>query len=535
MNNAGLSTCLGLSAIFFLILASQASMTPLGEQMDLFGHIGYVSYISKTAAIPRPQSLTMPSGIADMQKILPAPDHGNGDRYRIWAHQSSQEREAAKIGALNPANLSNKFDQPNYESQQPPLYYLLMSRVYGWIGNLPLDWVHLILTLVSLLMVASAMPAIFLIMEQAFGSKAAILAAILIAWLPNNMAFFGRLTNDCLSFPLFCWAIYLLLRKNRRALCHFAALALIAAALFTKSYALTLLPFAFFCIWADRGKKSHFKLETKLLLSLFIALASASLFLFNIKIAGHWMLLANAVDSASIPLHQKLLAMICLDPIWFYFNGLIKTFWWSGFWSMVTPGPYYYFPLALFGGAAGYGFFKKAWNNRSFWNDVIPHLIVIIAFIAGIAWHAAMFEILARLKGTERSGNGGWYLLIIAPSIFLVLLSPLKCIWKEDRIIGFLRYLSVGMIFWNLLGRISCYMFWSGSVRLHHFMRGMDFGDTLGALFRIEAWAAFLSLPGIIHPAWLFSIMPLIIAILASIYMAIAISSMPKFDEHARK
>jgi hypothetical protein len=209
-----------------------------------------------------------------------------------------------------------------------------------------------------------------------------------------------------------------------------------------------------------------------------------------------------------------------LDPVWFYLNGLLRLFWWSGFWSMFSPGIYYYTPMAILGGIMGHGMFiRGAWRDRLFWRETLPHWTILISFIAGLAWHAALFEIRTSMTGAERSGNGGWYLLVIAPSIFLILLLPAKWIWSEKGMHRLFQCLAFGMIAWNLLGRVSSYMFWSGGVHLHHFVRGMDFRETVAALFDLKNWNAFLSLPGIIHPVWLYSVVPLLVALAGSILL----------------
>ena len=508
-----------LGLTFFFVLASQAAVTPLGEQMDFFGHISYVSYVARTGMIPRPGALTLPAGIDTIQKNLPSPDQGGGERYKRWSVLDSVQREELKRAACDPANLQTGFSQPNYEAQHPPLYYWIISPVYSWIPHLPLDYQNWLLSLFSILLASLAIPAVYLIFEQVFGVKIGVLAALLIAWLPNYMPFLGRITNDCLSFPLFSWSIYLLVRKDKTGSHLIASLVLIAAALFTKSYALTLLPLAVLGCWDLTGSENqaHSRIRNKILLTVFLALAVGTLFFFNWKLSGHWLLLMEVRDSAHASLFQKIIGMFRLNPVWFYLNGLIRLFWWSGFWSLVSPGIIYYAPLAIFGGVAGYGLFVKgSWRDRSLWKEALPHLVAVVSFIAGMAWHASLFEIrTATVAGAERTGNEGWYLLVIAPSIFVLLFLPIKRMGNEAY--KLLQFLTAGVIVWNLLGRLSIAMFWSGYVRLHHFLRSMDLKDIIAAIFNPQSWNSWLSLPGIIHPVWITSIFPLIAALIGSV------------------
>jgi hypothetical protein len=512
-----------LGLTFFFALASQVAVTPLGEQMDFFGHISYVCFLARTGLIPRPGALTLPAGIDTIQKNLPAPDQGGGERYKRWASLDSAQREELKREACDPANLRTGFSRPNYEAQHPPVYYWIISPLYSWTSRLPLDYQNWLLSLFSILLASLAIPAVYLIFEQVFGVRAGVCAALLVAWLPNYMSFLGRITNDCLSFPLFSWSIYLLVRKDKTDRHLIAALVLIATALFTKSYALTLLPLAVLGCWdlTGDGNRAQLRIRTKIFLTFFLALAVAALFFFNWKFSGHWLLLTEVRDSAHASLFQKIMGMLRLNPVWFYFNGLIRLFWWSGFWSLVSPGIYYYVPLAIFGGVAGYGLFiKGSWRDRTFWNEAFPHLVAVFSFIAAMAWHASLFEIrTATVAGAERTGNEGWYLLVIAPSIFMLLFLPIKRIGSEVRQRKLLQFLASGVILWNLLGRLSIYMFWSGHVSLHHFLRRMDLKDTVAAIFNPQSWNSWLSLPGIIHPVWLTSILPLLAALIASVLL----------------
>jgi hypothetical protein len=509
-----------LGLIFFFALASQAAVTPVGEQMDFFGHISYICFVARTGLIPRPGALTLPGGIDTIQKNLPSPDQGSGERYKRWSGLDSVQREELKRAACDPANLQTGFSRPNYEAQHPPLYYWIIAPLYSWTSRLPLDYQNWLLSLFSILLASLAIPAVYLIFEQAFGVRSGVLVALFIAWLPNYMPFLGRITNDCLSFPLFSWSIYLLVRKDKNNKHRIAALVLTTAALFTKSYALTLLPLAVLGCWDLTGNdnREQSRLRIKILLTLFLALAVAALFYFNWKLSGHWLLLTEVRDSAHASLFQKIMGMFRLNPVWFYFNGLIRLFWWSGFWSLFSPGIYYYAPLAIFGGVAGYGLFVKgSWRNWSLWKEALPHLVAVLSFVAGMAWHASLFEIrTASVAGAERTGNEGWYLLVIAPSIFMLLFLPIKRMGSEAGQQKLLQFLAAGVVLWNLLGRLSSSMFWSGHVRLHHFLRGMDLRDTVAAIFNPQSWSSWLSLPGIIHPVWLTSILPLIAALICS-------------------
>ncbi|MBI5829079.1 MAG: glycosyltransferase family 39 protein [Chloroflexi bacterium] len=137
-------------------------------------------------------------------------------------------------------------DSLQYESWQPPLYYLLALPLYALFGGAVLP-----LRLFSLLLGAGVIVFAYLAIRETVGanyeSPVPILAAGFIAFIPQHVAMMAGINNDSLSELLIAIGLWLILRLNNGKEKNgeqWALAAVIAAALVTKSLAYILVPLA---------------------------------------------------------------------------------------------------------------------------------------------------------------------------------------------------------------------------------------------------------------------------------------------------
>lgn len=148
----------------------------------------------------------------------------------------------------------------NYESWQPPLYYLLAAPVYAASnGDL------LTLRLFSLLIGAGVIIFAYLTVREAMPDKpwVAVVAAGFIAFIPQHIAMLAGINNDSLSELVIAIGLWLIIKGNKGTLGNKGTWALgvvIAAALVTKSQAYVLVPVAglmlLFRWWRERSHNS---------------------------------------------------------------------------------------------------------------------------------------------------------------------------------------------------------------------------------------------------------------------------------------
>ena len=508
-------------AVFFLHHAAQIAVTPVGEGMDFFGHWGYVVFFAEEGRAPKPGELSLPQRLIEILNSGPSPDNTSGRRYSAWSQLDLARREQLKSILFAPIT-SPQYTMPNSQSQHPPLYYWLLSAVYPSVKHLGLDRQVYLSALASLFLASLALPAIYLTFRLYFDTHLSTLALLCVAWFPNLMPFLGRVTNDTLAFALIAWCMYFCVRSRCKTYEVMVAGGLLTLSAYTKSYALVLVPVYILSAGIELSEQGRVSVNRK---NMAVALTCASvglgsLFVFNYLTAGHLVLLREIRDTSHVPVLDKIQSVLGLNPVWFL-GGLVKGFWWSGYWSFVSPGIVYYLPLLSLpyvvlrrprGGYNGGQFL----SIRALW----PHYLAIALFVLGMAWHATLFKIRAEVLGEAvHSGNEGWYLNVILGSFFaigIVLLSERLTYGKLRRLLAVTAFFC---ILWSLYARIVLAAFWSGQVEVEGPLRGANWGDLMSALSGYSAWHNWLSLPGVIQPIMFTSGLPLIAALLLSFYV----------------
>ncbi len=366
-----------------------------------------------------------------------------------------------------------------------------------------------ILSFVSTCIAALALPGLYLTFRRHLDETSSVIALLALAWFPNFLPILGRVTNDALAFPLVVWAIYFCLRSrdsNSRLYIVLAGAAIMVAA-FTKAYALTLWPLYIACAFFGNGRMRWREAGLALLAG---AGGTGILLAFNLATTGHAIPLQHMVAAESIPLLERLTWLFKLNPVWF-FEGLAKGFWWSGYWSFVSPGLIYYAPIGLL---AWLLFLRcrMAWAAvlRSIW----PHLVAVAAFVAAMAWHAANFALLANLRGqTEFSGNEGWYANVLVSSFAAIALVLLRARLAPLALRRILAGTAVFLVGWNIFSRVALGAFWMGLTDVEGHNRGIIWTQAMPSILIPDAWRNWLGLPGVVRPVAATSLLPLVMAI----------------------
>lgn len=174
-----------LIIVAYLIIGLQyALLTPRWQVPDEPAHYNYIRYLVEN-------------------RSLPALDPGE--------YQQSYLEKLKSEGF--PAELP--IDSLQYESWQPPLYYLLASPIY-LISNGAL----LPLRLLSLVIGAGVIVFAYLAVRESVGSNhigLPLLAAGFVAFIPQHVAIMAGINNDSLSELWIAIGLWLILRLNNRA------------------------------------------------------------------------------------------------------------------------------------------------------------------------------------------------------------------------------------------------------------------------------------------------------------------------------
>jgi hypothetical protein len=507
----------GLICLVYLFrLAAHAAVTPIGEALDVYGHLGYIVFLAERGRAPRPTEVSMPAWLEQVRQGVPGPDGSmDGQRYRAWAETGLAAR-AAKRAALNVVPTPAVYAGINNQSQHPPLYYGLMSWLYRLFPvTLALDARLYLLGLASIALSAIALPGLYRTLRLSSPPTVALLCLLAIVWFPNTPAFLGRITNDTLALPLVVWGLYfcLLLRRSARPVHLLLAGALLLAATFTKTYALTLLPVYALCALASPRGRDWRRL---VLLASLLGVGLALIFAFNVARTGHLIPLSEIRLTSSASPAARVAALFQVDPVWFV-GGLVKGFWWLGDWSFVSPAIVFFLPLLI---PAVLMFVRPPvaqGRDRLALRSLWPHYAALAFFTAGLWQHAALFTLLARLEGqVSHSGNEGWYANVLIGSVAVILLVLLQRHVSGGRLRRVLAAVIAFFIVWGFVGQAALFMYWSGQVALTGRLRAVRWDQFLRALFDAQAWQNWVSLPGLIPPVMLTFALPMLLACAAT-------------------
>ena len=503
-----------ITLVFFLRLASQLAITPLGEGLDFFNHLSYVVFMAEQGRAPRPEEPALPTWVDGLQYTVPGPDmSADGAKYRAWAALEPAEQARVRA-ALAAGTTTTAYNRPNGQSQHPPLYYWLLSRVYLiFPPGLNLEARAYVLALLSIALAALALPGLYKTFRLHFDQKVSLLALLALAWFPNSLPFLTRVTNDTLALPFIVWGVYFCLRArvSLKPIHLLAAGVLLVLACFTKTYALTLLPLYLLCAVVGDRRLAWRNLTVALPV---LVLGVGAFFAYNLSVTGHLIPLTEMRWTAELPLASRLLALVQVDPVWFV-GGLVKGFWWLGFWSFVSPGLVYYLPLLalayVFGAPPRQPAGRRDWLAlRELW----PHYTALALFTAGMLWHAALFTLAARYSGAKMySGNEGWYANVLLGSVFVIVLVLLQRRLPPGWLPRVLAGLAVFFIAWSALAVAAILPYWGGAVGAPGRLRAPPLSQLIPALFDPQVWANLQSLPGVMAPLALTSGLPLLLSL----------------------
>jgi len=502
----------------FLGLFAQVAATPLGEGMDVDGHLAYVVFMVREGRWPTPGELSMPADVAALRAHCLASDYVCPGSYQRWALLSPSARQTERAWLLPQEHAA--YVGVNYEAQHPPLYYALASLVDRPIRRLPYDRQLFCLSVLSVAMAATALPALWLVFRRRLGANVALGLLLAVAWFPNLMPFLGRVTNDALAFPIVCWFLAAVDRPVMRRGNLVAGALLLIVGLLVKSYVLVLVPvYLIACLVKGEGRRLDWKA-----FAVGLALLSAGLVplvAFNLATTGLPMPLYEAQLTAGEPFSRKLLGLFQVR--WVLFLTLMaRGSFWSGYWSWVAPGPWYYLPMAapllLFvprrpptDDAPG-----AAWW-RAVLSDAWVHLASLVFFLLAMWWHAGLLALDAQVRGRSQFlGGEGWYLNVLIGCTAVVLGVAARARYGDRMLCRLTKRCAVLMIAWNLVARLTLCAFWGGSVRLWSGLRFASLADVLAALTTARSWAAWQSWPGVTGPVSLAQVLPLAVALALS-------------------
>ena len=223
--NYGRMRRVGTAWAFFILMGLfVALVVPLGEGFDEPWHLGYVQYFAQTGKLPPGPQIHLASELDQFLVKHPIgwrlrdifPTLHSHDEY--W--QQPSDVRLTIDDAVRKIRFGGHFQEGSsefsaqYESHQPPLYYVLAAPLFLLSSAvLPLADVFLLTRIWSMLLASTVVPLSYLLARRISGSvPVASSVAMLVGMFPGLYPDVVRVSNDALAVPLAA-AVFVLLAQ----------------------------------------------------------------------------------------------------------------------------------------------------------------------------------------------------------------------------------------------------------------------------------------------------------------------------------
>lgn len=439
--------------LYFLALLSMGvfhiAITPIFEPFDEKAHYSYIRQIAYQSKIPMRGEYVLDQVVTNYQGPYP---YGSGNPpfdsgmvyYKFFNRQDLTDSYVMKNrhNALPSSFVPSQ--QPNWESQHPPLYYALMSPILKLVGQEALVTQIFVLRLLSyLLALAGVALGILAIAHKCRVGEPTQYLPLLIGFLiypfmlPMFFPEFARIGNDSLCLFLVGLLAYWLSKwlanggelKTSLAIGITLGLGLLTKAFFIP-IAAAIGMFIVIHFLTDSGTdKSAGKLASRILFIFLPAIALGGIwyvynyFVFGdfsgsvvgIELAHKGGLLANIVNTFSLPIFLR---GIATTPV---------TFAWGGTLSLVHLPHVLYVPIIAAITWVSIAFCIKL-RNIPYSNTLWLTSWLIFFFGVGISWHA-----IVNIALEGNANTPGWYLHILLPFLAPAIGVGVLAIWRNSK------------------------------------------------------------------------------------------------------
>ena len=351
-----------------------------------------------------------------------------------------EERNArlAAVKSLDPGEGSQPADQPigNYESQQPPLYYWVMSVPMRWISGLSLLSRIYWMRILSVLLASTALPLSYWIAKRVLGSQLQALGVVAVTvLLPEFLIDVARVCNESIAIMCFGVALVVSLRvaeKPSRWGGWLLLGAVLGAGLLSKAYMLGTLPGVFVVgHFAFRQKSSDGR--PRLGIAAVIARMAATFAIAGV-IAGWWYWRVHAatgsltgVNDEVMASHLTLLQKLSHVPQVNWKRGIasiVHSHLWFGGWSFLRM-PKWVSAIAV--AVAGVAIVGAVARLRRRTTTVIERqdVLILVGFYA-VVWAGLLYHILINFLSHGVAASAGWYLYVTVTAEMVLLVWGLQ-------------------------------------------------------------------------------------------------------------
>lgn len=392
---------------------------PIGDPLDELFHAGYAEYIARAGKIPTATSYSMPYEGLRLTANLPRTTAFGGPKLTFREYMAIPREDQLALRKMTFAPVPEEqhaFFGANYESQQPPLMYLLGAAVLQVVGGL-INVRFFFLRLTAVLLACCSVPLAYAFFRRLFSQPVALGVLLAFVAFPGPGTFTSRFTNDALALPLAAAALVLLADVAQGRLTMRKSIALtsvVALGCWTKIYFLVFLPAIPAAALFSR-REERVKVIRRAMLA---AVAAFALFvpwmIRQYRDTGDWLGLTEtkAAARAGIGLLPRIESIPHLLNGQFFAN-FWNTYAYPGTWSVIGAPSAVTRPaliglasivlLPLFVGGSFSRERARTWAGAA---------TVLFFFVVAQLAHLTTFAAVKMYAGSE-----GWYSLILLPVI----------------------------------------------------------------------------------------------------------------------
>jgi 4-amino-4-deoxy-L-arabinose transferase-like glycosyltransferase len=399
---------------------------PYGDPLDEPFHLAYASFPAETGRVPTAREPSVALDVLRPLNRLPR-SAAFGPPWFAWGdfvRRTPSDRTLLRTEAYRfEASERRSFVTPNYETQQPPLVYLLSAVFLRFLPRTTVDHRLLDLRLLATVCAAFAIPLWYRFFRRLLPKRSALAATAVCVVLPGAGSLVGRFTNDALALPIAAALLILLVDLSRGRLDQRRALLLagtLAAGCWTKLYFLPLLGTPVVVgLCAPAGRRGT-------TLRRAAAASALALLLFLPWMAhqhhetGDWLGLtpSKMAAAAGVGIGARLAALSgAFRPRYWIVFG--RTFLWPGTDSaMGAPAAA---AAVLSAGLLALWLaplFSSRSPSRRLSRGAVAAAVAVVVFVGSELLYNATFAAVARAYGRSTIPQGfGWYAAILTPAV----------------------------------------------------------------------------------------------------------------------
>jgi len=459
-----------ISAILLIAVGFLAVLPPF-EGFDETAHYSSIQQIADTGTIPRYGqsflSLTVTDyglhGPLPYSSLKPPFDRNNGMTYAVFF--TSPDHVAAYKNLYRNPFVPRSFKpskKANWQSQHPPLYYLLMALLMKATVSWSFVTQLFALRLVSFLFAfAGLMIGLYASVTH---SSPTLRRSMLLGFLlyplivPMFFAEFARLGNDSLCLLLFgmIWAVLLRWLEDEYDSKRSLLLGiLLGLGLLTKAFFLPITfgigLFMLFRIWRERSDHKMVASRLKHFVLMFAPplLLGGSWYVHNLLLYGSFV---GGSDFITLTRRGGLLANLKGELTLFAFvRGIAATLvtWsWGGTWSLTRINEVFRIPLVVLTGWLFFNYISQARRH------ILTHVIWLPVWLSATFFIGLIYHVFVGIALTGSGNTPGWYLHVVAPLFAFVFAFGLAeiengRIWKRRLFNSLLAYTVFFLIIIN--------------------------------------------------------------------------------------